>query len=193
MYVLAFISRSNTKDEWQGTLDKLEVPYFKLQDENNHWYLQDYWKHFLLDFVKEHGSPALTFGGSMGGWAALYFQPILKSKRILAFSPQTTTIPEELRSFGQKGKNGRWARDIEESGYLGCQLPLSDNTSTIYYPQIKKRKGSELKNDGGHLHVAKKLGYKNIIQLEDTFNHNTATTLKERGQLLATFKSHIDI
>lgn len=191
MYILGFVGRGGTETEWQGTLEKLNVPYFKFRDEYNHWYLQEYWKEKLTNFVKEHGSPTLTFGASMGGWAALYFQPILKSKHVLAFSPQTTTIPEEMRSFGAKGKNGRWATAIESGGYLGCRLPVSDNTSTIYYPQIKSIKGNFLKNDGGHFNLAKELGYNNIIQINDTFDHNVPNVLKERGQLLNVFKSYI--
>lgn len=178
MTVFVFVGRNRPEDEWNGVLSKLGVKFYKFRDPNNSWYQQENWKQTISDAVKLHGSPKLSFGSSMGGWAALYYQPLIQAKKVIAFTPQSTTIPNEMRNIGGK-KNIRWAENLESLNLPGSRLPMSDGKSVIYYGSNKKHPGQ---GDDGHKEIAKLLNY-NIINIEST-DHNLAGWLHERNLLV---------
>lgn len=179
MKVFVFVGRNRPDDEWNGILSKLGVEFHKFRDPDNTWYQQEYWKNTITDAVKEHGSPDLSFGSSMGGWAALYFQPIVQAKRVIAFSPQSSIIPNEMLLMGGK-KNIKWANNLKEMGYSGMRLPQSDGRSILYYGTHKKKTVNL--GDVGHQRLAEGLGY-TCINI-DTDDHNIAGVLNEQGKLI---------
>lgn len=180
MYVVVFVGRNRPETEWSGVLSKLNVKFFRYNDPKNIWYQQEHWKNTLQELVDKEGYPALTFGSSMGGWAALKFQPILKSKSVIAFTPQTTTVPEKLLEFG-KGKNQRWGEYLQSQKQPGSYIPKPDGAATLYYGNNKA--------DSGHKEIAKQLGYK-IIHV-DAKTHNIANYFNEQNKLVDILKENL--
>ncbi len=175
--IFVFCSRHVKSTEWTNTLDELGVPFVRFHDKGSKWYMEDHWPQQIADAVKEHGNPILSFGSSMGGWGALYFQPIIQAKCVLAFSPQGTTHWKEMRSFPGK-KNITWSEGLE--GYPGARLPKADGRAVVFY-------GRNLCDDG-HKKIAIEQGY-NITEV-DTDSHNTADYFKEKNELLNIIRNH---
>lgn len=187
MIVFVFVGRNRPKDEWTGVLASLGVPFCRFYDENNSWYQDGTWKQTIEDAVKKYGNPELSFGSSMGGWAALYHQPIIQARRVIAFTPQVTTIPYEMKAIGGK-KNIKWAEGLASQNLAGTHLPKSDNRSTLYYSHNKKNPGQ---GDDGHRALALKLGY-NVVDIDST-DHNLAGWLHDRNELLPILKQALDM
>jgi hypothetical protein len=184
--IFVFVGRNRPEDEWSGVLKKLDVPYHRFFDRNNSWYQDSSWPDEINRALDKHGAPRLSFGSSMGGWGALYHQPIIQAKKVIAFTPQTTTIPNEMRAIGGK-KNNRWADGLEQLGHPGSRLPVSDRASDLYYGYNKKHPGQ---GDDGHKNIAKSLNY-NIVNIDST-EHNLAGWLHEQDQLVDILKKGIN-
>ncbi len=184
MKAFVFVGRNRPEDEWSGVLSKLELEFVRFRDPDNCWYQQDYWQSQILEAISKHGNPDVSFGSSMGGWAALYFQPIIKAKRVIAFTPQTTTVPDEMISMGGK-KNVKWGNNLKNMNYSGDRLPVSDNNSILYYGIDSKATA-----DTEHQKIAESLGYN--IKTINTREHNLAGWLHERGELLPILRNELN-
>jgi hypothetical protein len=184
MKVFVFVGRKRPEDEWTGVLTSLGVEFYRFRDSDNCWYQQDYWEKQIQEVIDQHGRPDLSFGSSMGGWAALYHQPLIQAKRVVAFTPQATTIPDKMIAMGGK-KNTNWGTSLKNMGYVGTQLPIPDGRATLYYGTESKATA-----DSEHRKVAESLGYKTeIINSKD---HNLAGWLHEQGLLLDILKNALN-
>ena len=184
MKVFVFVGRKRTEDEWSGVLASLGVEFYRFRDPESCWYQQDYWKQQIQEAIDQHGRPDLSFGSSMGGWAALYFQPLIQAKRVVAFTPQATTIPDEMIAMGGK-KNITWGNNLKNIGYVGTRLPAPDGKSILYYGTSSKATA-----DDEHKRVAESLGYK--TKIINSTDHNLAGWLHEQGLLLDILKNALN-
>lgn len=184
MKAFVFVGRNRPEDEWTGVLKALGVEFYRFRDPDNCWYQQDYWKQQLQETINQHGCPDISFGSSMGGWAALYYQPIIQARTVVAFTPQATTIPEEMIVMGGK-KNIKWGNNLKNMGYVGNRLPPADGKALLYYGTESKATA-----DLEHKTIALSLGYKTKI-IEST-DHNLAGWLHERNELLPILRNHLD-
>jgi hypothetical protein len=175
--MFVFCSRHVKSTEWTNTLNELGVPFHRFHDKGSKWYMEDHWPQEVADAVKKHGHPTLSFGSSMGAWGALYFQPIIQAKCVLAFTPQGTTHWKEMRAMPGK-KNVTWSEGLE--GYPGARLPKADDKSVVFY-------GRNL-CDSEHKKIAIAQGY--TITDVDTDSHNTAEYFKEKGMLIDIIRTH---
>lgn len=175
--IFVFCSRHVKPTEWTNTLNELGVPFCKFHDRDSKWYMQDYWPERINEAVAEHGHPVLSFGSSMGAWGALYFQPIIKARCVLAFSPQGTTYWEEMQNMQGK-KNKSWSENLK--GLTGARLPKADGTALVYYGRHS--------SDRDHKQIAIEQGYS--ITNVDTDSHNTAEHFKEHNMLVDIIRTH---
>jgi hypothetical protein len=120
----------------------------------------------------------------MGGWAALYFQPLIKARCVLAFTPQATTIPEEMIAMGGK-KNATWGSNLKNIGYAGTRLPTPDGKAILYYGTESKATA-----DSKHRKVAESLGYK--TEIINSTDHNLAGWLHKQGLLVDILKNGLN-
>jgi len=184
MKAFLFVGRNRPEDEWSGVLAKLGLEFVRFRDPDNTWYQQDYWKQQIQDAVDQHGSPDISFGSSMGGWAALYYQPIVHAKKVIAFTPQATTIPNEMIAMGGK-KNVKWGNNLKNIGYNGDRLPVADGRAILYYGTDSKATA-----DSEHRKIATSLGYR--TETVESTDHNLAGWLHERGLLIDLLKNALN-
>lgn len=175
--IFVFCSRHVKSTEWTNTLNELGIPFCRFHDNESKWYMQDYWPEKIKAAVEEHGNPVLSFGSSMGAWGALYFQPIIKARCVVAFTPQGTTYWKEMRAMPGK-KNITWSEGLV--GYPGARLPKADGRAIVYYGRNPC--------DQGHKQIAIEQGYS--ITDVDTDQHNTADYFKENNMLINILRSN---
>jgi hypothetical protein len=184
MKAFVFVGRKRPEDEWNGVLASLGIEFCRFRDPESCWYQQDYWSQQIQDAINQHGHPDLSFGSSMGGWAALYFQPLIKAKCVLAFTPQATTIPDEMIAMGGK-KNTNWGTSLKNMEYKGTRLPAPDGKAILYYGTESKATA-----DSKHRKVAESLGYK--TEIINSTDHNLAGWLHTQGLLLDILKNGLN-
>ena len=184
MKAFVFVGRKRPENEWNGVLASLGIEFHRFRDPESSWYQQDYWKQQIQEAIDQYGRPDLSFGSSMGGWAALYFQPLIKARCVLAFTPQATTIPEEMIAMGGK-KNITWGTNLKNIGYAGTRLPAPDGKAILYYGTESKATA-----DAEHRKVAESLGYK--TETINSTDHNLAGWLHGQGLLLDILKNGLN-
>ena len=183
--IFCFIGRKRPTEEWSDILDELGHPYVKFRDPDSFWYMEDRWKDDIQRALDKHGRPALSFGSSMGGWGALYHQPQIQAHRVLAFTPQGTTIASEVRHIGGD-KAEAWAYNLDS--VQGSRLPPPDGKSVIYFGDHR----DDGVGDSGHKRLIVEAGYEiNTIKLSKPNEHNIVGLLHAEGKLIDIIKEHL--
>jgi hypothetical protein len=187
MKAIFFFSAFNRPvEEFSGILNQLGRPYVKFYDTNKQWYMEDRWKEEIQEALDRHGPPDLSIGYSMGGWAALYHQSQICAKRVIAFSPQGTTIPQEVKKVG--GKYSKiWATHLESVN--GCRMPPPCGNYTIYFGNHTNTGIGE----SGHKNLLTSLGYNiTTVEVPNPSYHNIIGQLHEQGKLVDIIKQHLN-
>jgi hypothetical protein len=183
--VFSFVGRKRPIDEWDFLFNELGCTNVSFKDDNNTWYLDPKFKNQIQDKLDKHGPPDISFGQSMGGWAALYYQPQIQANQIIAFNPQATTISKEVKDIGGV-KADQWAIDLENIN--GRRLPSPDGRATIYFGNHKE----DGHGDHGHRLIIESAGYKTtILNTIKPWSHNIIGILHHEGRLLDIMHQHI--
>lgn len=180
--IFTFSSRGMSKGEWDNVIKSVGAEHVEILDRSHQWFLQDHWEDEIRKLVETYGQPKLTLGSSQGGFAALCFQHIIGAQTVLAFNPQATTIPTEMRAMGSD-KNIKWAGKIEAAGHTPRQIPGLG----------RKRKWKPViyfgcnKNDRDHRNLTIEKGYPVIdVPIDD---HNLPGAFHKQGQLVEIIKN----
>jgi pimeloyl-ACP methyl ester carboxylesterase len=131
--IISFSSMNTGKFErWSWFYDLhtsgSEDVYIILKDDTHRYYIGDddhatYLKHhrFFESILEQHGidkDNVFLVGGSMGGYAALYFGLWLGAKAVVAVNPQTTYAASRCHNLPL------WERKIRETGNNWVDLDL---------------------------------------------------------------------
>lgn len=161
---------------WRDQEDWQDTAYLFIKDDDGCWYLgkdkesfvEDYISiinHFILlcNLPKEK---VFTIGGSMGGYAAIFYATVLGLKAAIAINPQVNKKSWLLREFDDIGDQWKELENIVAS----CQK--TPDLSLIYsYDPRDQSAGYDL------LNVMKEKGSLIILRRHNSFQHTGAAHL----------------
>lgn len=104
--------------EWTGVLGSLPAKKIFIRDLHRFWYLKglpgiadspEGVGRYLRHVIGEQGSRrVVTFGGSMGGYAALLFGHLLQADTAIAFAPQTFLPSRKAQIVARSVRRRKW-------------------------------------------------------------------------------------
>lgn len=108
---------------WRNNEDWQDTAYLFLKDANLTWYLgnndkslvNDY-KEIIEHFIKVNGlssNNVIAIGGSMGGYAAIFYAVICQLRGAIAFNPQINKVCATERGFPVIRTEDRWV-DLDQ-------------------------------------------------------------------------------
>jgi len=175
--------KKNTYIMWSWFWDQHEnwqdTAYLFIKDDDACWYLGNHKKSFIddysaiikhfMDICKLSRKNVFAIGGSMGGYAAIFYATLLQLRAVIAINPQVQKANQKLRDFSDIGD--RW-QELEKFVKSSNYVP---DISLIY-----SRSPRDEANGHALLNVLKNKGSLVILRRHNSPHHTGGANLTKK-------------